>query len=477
MRPLDGYRIVMAAPRLEATSRARASALERAGAAVRSCVLGESLWVELSDSAADIIVFIAERGVREALLAYEQLAVDARTRDLPVLLLTDVAPAPSARAAVVLSPECEDERLVQTVSGLVAPWRRLNEVEQQLRQQLVDELARSERYARERSDLAHEVRAMLGAIMGFGCNLRDEITGPLTSDQRTHVAKILEAVERATRVLQRRPTGTFVPISSPGRTLSVRPPRPSPSGPPRAQRSLVNLSRIAAEIVDLFEGVAARRSLSLRVELDETVAIWGDALKLKQVVSNLVVNSLKYTPERGWVRLRVQWLTPMALDGAHGRRSAEIVVTDSGDGIPLSHRETIFQRGFRLERHDRLPGEGIGLSVVREIVLQHGGTVAVEGEEGQGATFRVCLPQDRRQRARSGALLMHEGAVARALVDELVAADPPFGQLLTPEQRDSFIERARSCRAVILLASEEELCAALAHWSDAEGSADEGDGL
>lgn len=473
MRPLDGYQVVMVAPHFGSAARGRAAALEGAGAAVRTCVLGESLWLELSESPVDIVLFVPEQAIHETLLSYEQLGLDPRTRELPAVLLTDLTFAPTARAVVVLSAACDDERLVQTVSDLVAPWRRLNEVEQQLRRQLVEELSRSERYARERNDLAHEVRAMLSAIMGFACNLRDEITGPLTSDQRSHVGKILEAVDRATKVLQRRPTGSFSPVSMPAGALGLRPaPRASPSGPPRAQRSLVNLARIATEIVALFEGVAARRSLSLRAEIDETVAVWGDALKLKQVISNLVVNGLKYTPERGAVVVRVQWRTALASEGVHGRRSAEVVVTDTGLGIPLRDRESIFQRGFRLSRHDSLPGEGIGLSVVREIVLQHGGSVAVEGEEGRGAIFRVVVPQDRRQRARAGALVMRDGAAARGLVASLVGAGPRFAQLLTPEDRE-FLERARSCQAVILLASEEELGSALAHAPGADLS-DEG---
>jgi signal transduction histidine kinase len=89
---------------------------------------------------------------------------------------------------------------------------------------------------------------------------------------------------------------------------------------------------------------------------------------------------------------------------------AEIVVSDTGPGVPVEERDRIFDHGVRLERDVGIGGTGIGLAVVRElVVVHHGGTVRVGDAEGGGAEFVVSLPLDRRSRARDG------GAASREL--------------------------------------------------------------
>jgi signal transduction histidine kinase len=127
-------------------------------------------------------------------------------------------------------------------------------------------------------------------------------------------------------------------------------------------------------------------------------------LKLKQVVTNLLVNAIKYTPDGGQVTLRVYWSAAGATDSILARRSAVVEVSDTGPGIAPEHRTQVFQRGFRVGAVPGVEGEGIGLSVVEEIVTQHGGSISIGGEVGRGSVFTVRLPQDRRQRGRSGPL-------------------------------------------------------------------------
>ena len=91
----------------------------------------------------------------------------------------------------------------------------------------------------------------------------------------------------------------------------------------------------------------------------------------------------------------------MAQDGVQARRSALIAVSDTGPGIAPELRPQIWKRGFRASQHaQQVEGEGIGLSVVREVVQHHGGEIEVSAAQGGGALFTVTLPQDRRQRAR-----------------------------------------------------------------------------
>ena len=150
----------------------------------------------------------------------------------------------------------------------------------------------------------------------------------------------------------------------------------------------------------MLEGVAERKGLELKSALDDSVYVWGDPLKLKQLLTNLVVNAIKYTP-RGSVELRVAWTTPGAHTGLPARRNALITVSDTGPGIPEDIRPLIWKRGFRASQHaQQQEGEGIGLFVVHEVVQQHGGNVDVGNAAEGGAVFSVTLPQDRRLRAR-----------------------------------------------------------------------------
>jgi signal transduction histidine kinase len=455
MKPLDGCRIAVAASSLEGAARVCAEALREAGASVRGLAFDQSLWVELSEVAFDLVVVQGAADNPEASAIYRQLRADPRTRSVPALLLTDGVRCSRTDSYCVLGAAPASTELVRAAEELIASARTLREAE--ARERLWNEerreyLQRLERAIGERAELAHELRAMLGAVLGFAANLRDEVAGPLLPDQRFHVAGILDAVERATRLL-RRPTGSFVAV----RSLSSRP----ASAPPRVQRGLVNLARLAQELTALFEAVAMRQAIVLSCVADETVCLWGDTLKLKQVVSNLVVNALKYTPKGGRVTVHVAWSTPAAGEGVQGRRAAQLTVADTGPGIPPEHRENIFRRGFRLEQHTVLAGEGIGLSVVREVVLQHGGSVWVEDEPGAGALFKVTLPQDRRQRGRSAALIVHEGEGARKLLEQLATYDAEAGRLVTPEEREQFLELATNCGAAFVVGADDELSALL----------------
>jgi two-component system phosphate regulon sensor histidine kinase PhoR len=280
----------------------------------------------------------------------------------------------------------------------LAPAQRLRRAEadgRMLREQQRRDARHIELLTSDRAELAHETRTMLSAILGFAANLRDELAGPLSPDQRTHVNGILAAVERASKL-----------VESPRQPARGTGDAPLPnSAPPRGQRTLVHLARLVSEVVELFEAVAARKGMTVQCQLDDTVCVWGDPLKLKQLATNLLVNAIKFTPARGRVTVVVGWSTPAAADGVGARRHAQLDVRDTGPGIAPADRKRIFERGVRVGDVDATEGEGIGLAVVQEIVRWHGGTVEALGEHERGAILRVLLPQDRRQRANSAPLV------------------------------------------------------------------------
>jgi signal transduction histidine kinase len=113
--------------------------------------------------------------------------------------------------------------------------------------------------------------------------------------------------------------------------------------------------------------------------------IVGDEMRLEQVLQNLVSNAIKYSPQGGVIRLCVKLQNDTVL----------IRISDQGIGIPESSLPHLFSQFYRATNVDpkRISGLGIGLYVVKEIVMRHGGEVVVESVEGQGATFTVTLPR------------------------------------------------------------------------------------
>jgi signal transduction histidine kinase len=115
-----------------------------------------------------------------------------------------------------------------------------------------------------------------------------------------------------------------------------------------------------------------------------SILIDGDDLRLEQVLQNLIQNAIKYSPPGAPVAVRIE------RQGAF----ASVAVVDHGIGIPEAALAQLFQRFYRAPNVDerQISGMGIGLFVVKEIVLLHNGTVAVESVEGQGSTFTIRLP-------------------------------------------------------------------------------------
>jgi len=137
--------------------------------------------------------------------------------------------------------------------------------------------------------------------------------------------------------------------------------------------------------VDGMRARAAAKGLTLRLEPAEDVAIIaGDAALLRQAITNLVDNAIKYTPSNGVVAV--------GLSVSDGR--AVIHVTDTGIGVAPSDQVRLFEKFYRIKRRDTpdTPGTGLGLSIVKSIVERHEGRVWVDSELNKGSSFHISLP-------------------------------------------------------------------------------------
>jgi signal transduction histidine kinase len=151
----------------------------------------------------------------------------------------------------------------------------------------------------------------------------------------------------------------------------------------RLEAGEVDLSALARRAADDVGQAAPRYSIT--AESPETpLLVHGDALRLEQVLWNLLQNAIKYSPAGGPIQMQVR---------RHGQE-AWLSVRDHGIGIPEEEQGQLFQPFYRADTQSAqgVRGVGIGLAVVHDIVRRHGGAVEVASVEGQGSTFTVRLP-------------------------------------------------------------------------------------
>jgi len=461
MKPLDGYLIAFVGE--EPVNFLRAEGLRVAGANVRVCVPQLDLWTALGEATYDVLVLLASESEPSMAAIRRALLDDARTSELPVLFLVhpllahQLVRASHSSTAAVLNNAATDDELVAAIVELAAPRRMWLEAHRQqrfLHDQLRTLVARNDQAQSDLNDLSHDMRSLLGVVFGFACNLRDEIVGALSEGQKEHVARILAASRDATSLLDRTKNAMRVPAEL--RPKVDVPDAPRGSG---AQRTWVDLGELAENVVMLFQQAACDESKSLSCGGPrQSVGVWGDALKLRQVLTNLVVNGIKYTPAGGEVTVSVSFADgPEAADvGPAGRKVAKLVVADTGPGISPEFRARVFERGFRLHEHAHLAGKGIGLAIVHDIVAQHGGVVRVESAPDAGTSFTVTLPSDRRARDRHlGVLLAPDVEQARRLIEVMRAAEPGELKAMLADEPSEFVRLAAQCGAAVVVPREQ----------------------
>ncbi|MFN2340037.1 MAG: two-component system histidine kinase PnpS [Halanaerobium sp.] len=145
-----------------------------------------------------------------------------------------------------------------------------------------------------------------------------------------------------------------------------------------------NLEKVVIKVTNLLEKNAEDKNIDFEVEIDDNLPlVYMVREQIKQVLINLIDNAIKYTPAGGEVKVRVE---------QEGDK-VNFSVKDTGMGIPQADQERIFERFYRVDkaRSRSLGGTGIGLSIVRNIVKQHGSEIQVKSREGVGSEFSFYL--------------------------------------------------------------------------------------
>jgi PAS domain S-box-containing protein len=224
--------------------------------------------------------------------------------------------------------------------------------------------------------VSHDLRAPLTFMRGYTAML--PMVGELDDKQREYVDRILQGVGQMRELID-----DLLDLGRIEAGVGL-------------ERKPCHLGAILVEAVDSMRARAAAKGLTLRLEPAKgTAVIAGDAALLRQAVSNLVDNAIKYTPSNGIVTVG------LSIRNAH----AVIHVADTGIGIALDDQVRLFEKFHRIKRRDTkdVPGTGLGLAIVKSIVERHGGKVWMESELDKGSTFYIDLPLDERYLPQTGA--------------------------------------------------------------------------
>jgi signal transduction histidine kinase len=150
-----------------------------------------------------------------------------------------------------------------------------------------------------------------------------------------------------------------------------------------------DLGDVARQTAAMFGGTAEERSIALTIQTSGEAIVRGDERQLRQVISNLVDNALRFTPDGGRIDLSVE--------SDRAAHEAIVTVADSGRGVEPEHLDRVFDRFFQADvardRSDIKRGGGLGLSICRSIIERHGGRISIDSPGvGLGATVRVIVP-------------------------------------------------------------------------------------
>jgi signal transduction histidine kinase len=231
--------------------------------------------------------------------------------------------------------------------------------------QMASQLENQQRLRKQMiADIAHELRTPISVFQGTLEGMLDGVLKPEPSELRDLHAE----TRRLARLVEEL------------RTLSL-----AEAGQLQLKRQPVDLGDLSATLVQRMSPLAQTREVGIETEIKEGLPLVSvDADRIVQVLTNLLDNALRYTPAGGQITVRVN-----QVDG-----QVQMSVEDEGPGIPEEQIPYVFERFWRGDRSRSRDsgGSGLGLSIARQLVELHGGTISATSAPGKGSTFWIALP-------------------------------------------------------------------------------------
>ena len=363
------------------------------------------------DSALAFIRTLRGRTIRDSLIQTIGLINDSRQQALSnISASVNTNGAQAKRWGIILA-------LVACLASLIAFWYLV--VQGQRQQKLIRTLDTSEKKLKEASkiqeqfvaNISHEIRTPMNAILGFAGLLQK--TG-LDKNQHEYVRSIRSSAENLLTIIN-----DILDLSR------------IESGMMHIERLPFNLRELLDSLATMMNVKAKSRNLYLITEIDQSIPqiLKGDAVRLTQILINLLSNALKFTHEGG-VSIKVD-----CVEKKDEIASVRIIISDTGIGIEPAKQKTIFERFHQAqpETTRRYGGTGLGLSIVKQLVEIQNGTISVDSEPGKGSVFTVVLPyQISKETGITNALSLPVPVVQPLLkkIKILVAEDNPMNQKL-----------------------------------------------
>lgn len=220
---------------------------------------------------------------------------------------------------------------------------------------------------------SHQLRTPLSAIKTYTHMLFDGYMGKLNPAQKKSLDTIIRASDRMNELISTLLNITHIESG----TIAVTP-------------KLLHLDKLANEVVNELTMMAANKSITLSAATKGkgSLSIKTDALIVKEIMTNLITNAIKYTPDAGSVKLIIRPRPTSIL----------VEITDSGWGIPKYSQDQVFSKFFRAQNivKRETTGTGLGLYLVKGLVDALGGRIRFVSDEGKGTSFFFSLPRNKR---------------------------------------------------------------------------------
>jgi PAS domain S-box-containing protein len=219
------------------------------------------------------------------------------------------------------------------------------------------------------SMVSHELRTPLNSVHGFIDLLLQGHMGELAEEQHKYLGYAQEGVQQLISIVE-------------DILLLTR----SDSGQFELKQQEVDFHELAKLVVTSLQPQALKAEVTLNQDIpDPSPILYADPQRMKQVLNNLVTNAIKFTPPGGIVTIRAC---------RYNKRFAMISVSDTGYGIPVEDRQHVFERFYQSNHalQSKMGGYGLGLSIARLIVEQHGGEISFDSVLDKGTTFKFTVP-------------------------------------------------------------------------------------
>jgi signal transduction histidine kinase len=266
----------------------------------------------------------------------------------------------------------------QRIAGINRTTRRIMAGDLSQRVPAIGSWDEHDELAKNVNAMLDQIEGLLGGIRHVGDSIAHDLRGPLTrlrnkletlATQATpNRDGLAECVEQADALL-----ATFNALLRIARVES---------GAYRSAFARVDVSRVVADVCELYHAAAEERSVHLTCDGGQGAVVFGDRELLAQALTNLLDNALKYTPEEGTVDVTL----------AQTKTRVRITIADSGPGIPAHLRERVLERFSRLDEARSRPGNGLGLAMVKAIAEQHDGVLELSDNEPHGLRASLELP-------------------------------------------------------------------------------------